>query len=66
VADLARLAGKQGAWVSVPFMQRYSFWAVAVKHMIQTGEFGRLAHLFPGSASDVTAPCRVGLALDGR
>jgi predicted dehydrogenase len=28
VADLVRLAAEKGAWVSVPFMVRYSFWAV--------------------------------------
>ncbi len=46
VADLARLAAEKGAWVSVPFMQRYSFWAVTAKRMIETGEFGRISHIF--------------------
>jgi predicted dehydrogenase len=46
VADLARLATEQGAWVSVPFMQRYSFWAVTAKRMIEAGEFGRISHIF--------------------
>jgi predicted dehydrogenase len=45
VADLARLATEKGAWVSVPFMVRYSFWAVTVKRMIATGEFGRISHI---------------------
>jgi predicted dehydrogenase len=46
VSDLARLAAEQSAWVSVPFMQRYSFWAVTAKRMIETGEFGRISHIF--------------------
>jgi predicted dehydrogenase len=41
VAGLARLAAEKGAWVTVPFMVRYSFWAVTVKRMIAAGEFGR-------------------------
>jgi predicted dehydrogenase len=41
VADLARLAAARGAWVSVPFMTRYSFWAVTVKRMIEAGDFRR-------------------------
>jgi predicted dehydrogenase len=45
VADLARLATEKGAWVSVPFMVRYSFWAVTVKRMIAAGEFGRISHV---------------------
>jgi predicted dehydrogenase len=45
VADLARLAAEKGAWVSVPFMVRYSFWAVTVKRMIAAGEFGRISHI---------------------
>ena len=48
VADLTRLAadeGDEGAWVSVPFMVRYSFWAVTVKRMIAAGEFGRISHI---------------------
>jgi hypothetical protein len=35
VADLAHLADAKGAWVGVPFMSRYSFWAVTVKRMIE-------------------------------
>jgi predicted dehydrogenase len=46
VADLARLAAAKGAWVGVPFMSRYSFWAVTVKRMIAAGEFGRVSHIF--------------------
>jgi len=46
VADLAHLAAEQGAWVSVPFMARYSFWAVTVKRMIEAGEFGKISHIF--------------------
>ena len=46
VAALARLAAEQGAWVSVPFMWRYSFWAVTAKRMIEAGEFGRISHIF--------------------
>src|SRR6516165_10114294 len=45
VADLARLAAEKRAWVSVPFMQRYSFWAVTAKRMIETGGFGRISHI---------------------
>jgi predicted dehydrogenase len=46
VADLASLAAERGAWVSVPFMSRYSFWAVTVKRMIAAGEFGKISHIF--------------------
>jgi predicted dehydrogenase len=46
VTDLARLAAEKGAWVSVPFMVRHSFWAVTVKRMIAAGEFGRISHIF--------------------
>jgi predicted dehydrogenase len=45
VAELARLAAEKGAWVSVPFMVRYSFWAVTVKRMIAEGEFGPISHI---------------------
>ena len=45
VADLARLAAEKGAWVTVPFMVRYSFWAVTVKRMIAAGELGRISHI---------------------
>jgi predicted dehydrogenase len=45
VADLARLAADKCAWVSVPFMVRYSFWAVTVKRMIAAGEFGKISHV---------------------
>ena len=46
VAGLAQLAAEKGAWVSVPFMTRYSFWAVTVKRMIEAGEFGKISHIF--------------------
>lgn len=46
VAELVRLAEMKGAWVSVPFMSRYSFWAVTVKGMIERGEFGKISHIF--------------------
>src|SRR5260370_37580865 len=46
VEDLARLAAANGAWVGVPFMSRYSFWAVTVKRMIEAGEFGKISHIF--------------------
>jgi predicted dehydrogenase len=46
VADLARLAADKGAWVGVPFMSRYSFWAVTVKRMIEAREFGKISHMF--------------------
>jgi predicted dehydrogenase len=45
VAALAHLAAEKGAWVSVSFMVRYSFWAVTVKRMIADGEFGRISHI---------------------
>jgi predicted dehydrogenase len=45
VAELADLAAVKGAWVSVPFMVRYSFWAVTVRRMIADGEFGRISHI---------------------
>jgi predicted dehydrogenase len=46
VAELARLAATENAWVAVPFMSRYSFWAVTVKRMVGAGEFGRISHIF--------------------
>jgi predicted dehydrogenase len=46
VAGLAHLAAAEGAWVSVPFMSRYSFWAVTAKQMIERGEFGKISHIF--------------------
>jgi predicted dehydrogenase len=46
VAELADLAAARDAWVTVPFMTRYSFWAVTVKRMIEAGEFGRISHIF--------------------
>ena len=46
VARLARLAAEKSAWVSVPFMARYSFWAATVKRMIEGGEFGKISHIF--------------------
>jgi predicted dehydrogenase len=45
VAELAQLADVKGAWVSVPFMWRYSFWAVTAKRMIEAGEFGKISHI---------------------
>jgi hypothetical protein len=39
VAELVDLAAQKRAWVSVPFMVRYVFWAVSVKRMIADGEF---------------------------
>jgi predicted dehydrogenase len=46
VAGPAQLANAKGTWVSVPLMQRYSFWAVTAKRMIAAGEFGRISHIF--------------------
>jgi predicted dehydrogenase len=46
VAELARLAAAKGAWVSVPFMNRYSFWAVTVQRMVAMGEFGKKSFYF--------------------
>ena len=48
-----------GAWVGVPFMSRYSFWAVTVKRMIEAGEFGWISHIFPRDPSDDAPLCRV-------
>jgi predicted dehydrogenase len=45
VADLAHIAADKGVWVSVPFMVRYSFWAVTAKRMIAAGEFDRISHI---------------------
>jgi predicted dehydrogenase len=45
VEGLARRAAERGAWVTVPFMQRSSFWAARVKGMIAAGEFGRVSHI---------------------
>jgi predicted dehydrogenase len=46
VATLASLAAEKSAWVTVPFMSRYSFWAVTVKRLIETHEFGKISHIF--------------------
>lgn len=45
VAELARLAAEKHAWVSVPFMVRYSFWAATVKRLIAEDAFGRISHI---------------------
>ncbi|MFI5400311.1 MAG: Gfo/Idh/MocA family protein [SAR324 cluster bacterium] len=45
VEGLADLAEKRGAWVGVPFLTRYSFWAQTVRRMIQQGEFGNVSHI---------------------
>src|SRR5947207_4630387 len=45
LADLARVAAGKGAWVSVPFMVRYSFWPVIAKRVFAAGEFGRVPHI---------------------
>jgi predicted dehydrogenase len=43
VEALARLAAAESAWVGVPLMSRYSFWAVTVKRMIEADEFGTVS-----------------------
>ncbi len=45
VEALAGLAAAKGAWVGVPLMSRYSFWAFTVKRMIEAGEFGKISHI---------------------
>ena len=63
---LARLAAARGAWVGVPFMSRYSFWAVTVRRMIEAGEFGKISHIFFRGLPDDAPLCRMELPLDGR
>ena len=46
VAELAQFAAQKGAWVGVPFMARYSFWAVTAKRMIEAREFGKVSHIY--------------------
>ncbi|MFQ5879083.1 MAG: Gfo/Idh/MocA family protein [Dehalococcoidia bacterium] len=45
VSELADLAESKGAWVAVPFMNRYSHWAITAKEMMAAGEFGAVSHV---------------------
>lgn len=45
VAGLADLAEAKGAWVAVPFPNRYSAWAMKAKTMLADGEFGTVSHI---------------------
>jgi hypothetical protein len=52
VADLARLAAEKGAWVTVPFMLRYSVWAIApLKVRALVGAYPGSARVRHGTAS---------------
>jgi predicted dehydrogenase len=46
VRGLAKLAESKGAWVCVPFMTRYSFWAEQARDKVQRGELGDVSHIF--------------------
>ena len=45
VSGLADLAEARGAWVSVPFPNRQSPWALKVREMIAADEFGPISHI---------------------
>ncbi len=45
VRGLAALAESKGAWVAVPFMTRYSYWAEAARDMVHSGELGAVSHI---------------------
>lgn len=45
VAGLADYAERKQAWVAVPFITRYSFWAVTAKQMLEAGELGPVSHI---------------------
>ncbi|MBM4438285.1 MAG: Gfo/Idh/MocA family oxidoreductase [Actinobacteria bacterium] len=45
VAGLADLVERSGAWVAVPFPNRYSPFAVKAKEMVAAGAFGAVSHL---------------------
>lgn len=45
VRDLAALAGRENAWVCVPYMTRYSHWAEVARAMVQSGELGAVSHI---------------------
>ena len=45
VNQLADLAEKRRAWVAVPFVYRYQFWAQVVRRMVESGELGKVSHL---------------------
>ena len=46
VASLVDLATRQGAWVTVPFINRASHWARTARRMIEDGAFGTISHIF--------------------
>lgn len=46
VASLAALAEQRGTWVSVPFVNRTTHWALRARRMIEDGAFGTISHIF--------------------
>jgi len=46
VAALVGLAARSGTWVTVPFVNRTSHWALTARRMIDEGAFGRISHIF--------------------
>jgi predicted dehydrogenase len=46
VASLVALAASRGTWVTVPFINRTSYWAVTARRMIEDGAFGTISHIF--------------------
>jgi predicted dehydrogenase len=45
VADLVAQAARCGSWVSVPFINRTSHWALTARRMIEDGAFGSISHI---------------------
>lgn len=45
VAALVALAASRGSWVSVPFINRCSHWALTARRMIEDGAFGSISHI---------------------
>ena len=46
VASLVALAQRRGTWVTVPFINRASYWALTARRMIEDGAFGTISHIF--------------------
>jgi predicted dehydrogenase len=46
VASLVALAAKHHTWVTVPFINRTSHWALTARRMIEDGAFSTISHVF--------------------
>jgi predicted dehydrogenase len=45
VASLVALAAQHNTWVTVPFINRASHWALTARRMIEDGAFGTISHI---------------------